>query len=319
MKTTSLRSAHTNSVILSEPQQKILRAAHFYHFLWAQDICRLYWSLSSITYVRDLLANLAKHKYLYRFAHPSLSKTSLSKGGAVENIYTLGCKGREYVERILGLPVYRYYTPHKIRHHSYGAVLHNTILARTLIAASVWAKKQTNFKLVKTHICYQLAREAPSIQLITGKGELEMVKVIPDAYLLFQKLNNNKHERFYQVILELDRGMEYQKRFKKAIRARLEFIKDSGAYTSLFGTAPNNVIIAYITTGDRPEYRESRRKAMCDWTRDVLAQNDLNNLPCSFLFCSVVASELYNIPLFDGAGWFSPGSPKPVSLFTPQR
>jgi hypothetical protein len=200
-----------------------------------------------------------------------------------------------------GFKVDWYYRPHRIKLASYGAVLHNLILSRTLIAASLWAKKQPNFKLVKTR-CYELAREAPSIQLTNDKGEREMVKVIPDAYLLFQKLNNNKHERFYQVILELDRGMEYQKRFKKAIRARLEFIKDSGAYSSLFGTAPNNVIIAYITTGDRPEYRESRRKAMCDWTRDVLAQSDLNNLSCSLLFCSVVASELYNIPLFDGAG-----------------
>src|ERR671914_3052567 len=314
MKTTSLRRAHTNSLTLTEPQQRILRAAHFYRFLVALDICRLYWSLSSITYVRDLLANLAKNKYLYHFAHPSLSK-----GGAVENTYTLGSKGRDYVERILGLPCDFYYRPHKIRHASHGAVLHNLILTRTLIAASVWAKKQPNFNLVKTRICYELAREAPSIQLTDANGVREKVKCIPDAYLLFQKLNNNKHERFYQIILEVDRGTEFKQRYIKAIRARLEFIKDSEAYKRLLGMEPKNVIIAYITTGDRPEYRESRRKAMCDWTRDVLAQNDLNNLPCSFLFCSVVASELYNIPLFDGAGWFSPGSPNPVSLFTPQR
>jgi hypothetical protein len=144
------------------------------------------------------------------------------------------------------------------------------------------------------------------------------VKIIPDAYLLFQKLSDNKHdERFYQVLLEIDRGMEFQKRFKKAIQARLEFVKDSRAYSSLFGTVPKNVIIAYITTGDRPEYRESRRRAMCEWTREVLSQSDFNNLSCSFLFSSVVASEIYNIPLFDGAGWFSPGESSPVSLFTP--
>ena len=303
-------------LILTAPHEKILRATHFYRFLFAQDICRLYWSLSSITYVRDLLANLTKHKYLYRFA-----QLSLSKGGAVENTYTLGCKGREYVERVLSIPCDYYYRPHKIRHASYGAVLHNLILSRTLIAASLWAKKQPNFKLVKTYTCYELARKAPSIELANDKGEHDRVKVIPDAYLLFQKLNNNnnKHdEHFYQVLIEIDRGMEFQKRFKKAIRARVEFIKDHYAYSSLFGTTPNNVIIAYITTSDRdrPEYRESRRRAMRDWARQVLAQYDLNNLSCSFLFCSVVASEIYNIPLFDGEGWFRPDSTKPVSLFT---
>src|ERR687895_2848080 len=240
MKTTSLRRAHTNSLTLTEPQERILRAAHFYRFLVAQDICRLYWSLSSLTYVRDLLANLAKNKYLYRFQLPSVH----CGGIGAERIYTLGAAGRKFMEKS-GYKVDWVYKPHRIKLASYGAGLHNLLLSRTLIAASVWAKKQPNFKLVKTHICYQLAREAPSIQLTNGKGEREMVKVIPDAYLLFQKLNNNKHERFYQVILEVDRGTEFKQRYIKAIRARLEFIKDSGAYSSLLGTAPNNVIIAY--------------------------------------------------------------------------
>jgi hypothetical protein len=195
--------------------------------------------------------------------------------------------------------------------------LHNLILSRTLIAASLWAKKQPNFKLVKTRICYELACEGPSIQLTNDKGEREMVKIVPDAYLLFQKLSDNKHdERFYQVLLEIDRGMEFQKRFKKAIQARLEFIKDSGAYRRLLGMEPKNVILAYITTGDRAEYRESRRRSMCDWTRKVLEQSDSVNLPCSFLFCSALATEIYNIPIFAGAGWFNPYSTTPVSLFT---
>jgi hypothetical protein len=143
MKTVPDYKSRKKLLILTAPHEKILRAAHFYRFLLTTDICRLYWSLSSLTYVRDLLANLAKHKYLYRFQHPSLSK-----GGAVEYTYTLGSKGREYVERILGLPISFYYRPHKIRHASYGASLHNLILSRTLIAASLWAKKQPNYKLV---------------------------------------------------------------------------------------------------------------------------------------------------------------------------
>jgi hypothetical protein len=177
MKTTSLRRAHTNSLTLTEPQERILHAAHFYRFLLTTDICRLYWSLSSLTYVRDLLANLAKHKYLYRFQHPSVH----SGGIGSERIYTLGAAGRKFMEKS-GFKIDYYYRPHKIRHASYGAVLHNLLLSRTLIAASVWAKKQPNFKLVKTRICYELAREAPSIQLTNDKGEHEMVKVIPTDF-----------------------------------------------------------------------------------------------------------------------------------------
>jgi hypothetical protein len=312
MKTVPDHKSSKKPLILTATQEKVLRATHFYRFLCAQDICRLHWSSNSITYVRDLLANLAKHKYLYRFQLPSVH----SGGIGAERIYTLGAAGRKFMEKS-GFKIDWVYKPHRIKLASYGAALHNLLLSRILIAASVWAKNQPNFKLVKTRICYELAREAPSIQLINAKGEREMVKVIPDAYLLFQKLNNNKHERFYQVILELDRGTEFQKRLVKSIRARLEFIKDSEAYRRLLGMEPKNVIIAYITTGDRPEYRESRRRAMSDWAMEVISQSDLENLSCSFLFCSVVASEIYNIPLFEGAGWFKPGESSPVSLFTP--
>jgi hypothetical protein len=316
MKTANKQKLSASPLILTEPLARILRAVAFYRFVQVQDVCHLFYSQTSITYARALLSQLSggdgkTHRYLYRFQLPSVH----SGGIGAERIYTLGSRGRDFMEKS-GFKVDWYYRPSKVKHASYGAVLHNLLLSRTLIAASVWAKKQPNFKLVKT-LCYELAREAPSIQLTNDKGEREMVKVIFDAYLLFQKLNNNKHERFYQVLLEIDRGMEFQKRFVKSIRARLEFIKYSGAYRRLLGMEPKNVIIAYITTGDRAEYRESRRRSMCDWTRKVLEQSDSVNLPCSFLFCSALATEIYNIPIFDGAGWFNPYSTTPVSLFTP--
>jgi hypothetical protein len=317
MKTANKQKLSASLLILTEPLARILRAVAFYRFVQVQDLCHLFYSQTSITYARALLSQLSggdgkTHRYLYRFQLPSVH----SGGIGAERIYTLGSRGRDFMEKS-GFKVDWYYRPHRIKLASYGAVLHNLLLSRTLIAASVWAKKQPNFKLIKTRICYELAREAPSIQLINAKGEREMVKVIPDSYLLFQKLNNNKHERFYQVLIELDRGTEFKRRYIKAIRAHLEFTKDSEAYRRLLGMEPKNVIIAYITTGDRPEYRESRRQAMCEWTREVLSQSDLRNLPCSFLFCSVLASEIFNIPLFDGAGWFSPSAPTPVSLFPP--
>jgi hypothetical protein len=317
MKTANKQKLSASPLILTEPLARILRAVAFYRFVQIQDLCHLFYSQTSITYARALLSQLSggdgkTHRYLYRFQLPSVH----SGGIGAERIYTLGSRGRDFMEKS-GFKVDWYYRPHKVKHASYGAVLHNLLLSRTLIAASVWAKKQPNFKLLKTHTCYELSKNAPSIQLINAKGEREMVKVIFDAYLLFQKLNNNNHECFYQVILELDRGTEFKKRFVKSIRARLEFIKDSGAYRRLLEMEPKNVIIAYITTGDRPEYRESRRQAMCEWTREVLSQSDLRNLPCSFLFCSVLSSEIYNIPLFEGAGWFKPGESSPVSLFAP--
>lgn len=71
IKTVPDHKNRTKLLILTAPHEKILRATHFYRFLVAQDICRLYWSLSSLTYVRDLLAKLAMNKYLYRFQLPT--------------------------------------------------------------------------------------------------------------------------------------------------------------------------------------------------------------------------------------------------------
>jgi hypothetical protein len=115
MKTVPNHKNRKKLLILTSPHERILRAAHSYRFLLTTDICRLYWSLASLTYVRDLLANLAKHKYLYRFQMPSVR----SGGIGAERIYTLGAGGRKFMEKS-GYKVDWYYRPHKIRHASYG-------------------------------------------------------------------------------------------------------------------------------------------------------------------------------------------------------
>jgi hypothetical protein len=145
MKTANKQKLSASPLILTEPQARVLHATHFYRFLCAQDICSLHWSSNSITYVRDLLANLAKNKYLYRFQLPSVH----CGGIGAERIYTLGTAGRKFMEKS-GFKVDWYYRPHKVKHSSYGAVLHNLLLSRILIAASVWAKNQPNFKLNET-------------------------------------------------------------------------------------------------------------------------------------------------------------------------
>jgi hypothetical protein len=137
-------------------------------------------------------------------------------------------------------------------------VQHNIALTRVLVAGHVWAAQHPNFRLAQTRICYELARTPATISL-TNKGKAESLEVIPDAWLLFERTKGGEHEHGYPLLLEVDRGMEYREKFKRHVRSRLEFIKKGGAYSKLFGTEA--VMIAYVTTGDRPEYRESRREA----------------------------------------------------------
>ena len=94
---------------------------------------------------------------------------------------------------------------------------------------------------------------------------------------------------------------------------RIEFIKKGGRYSEIFGTEA--VIIAYATTGQRPEYGETRRRTMCTWTQEVLAELGKTSWAPVFRFHKIDFETLYQSPLFEAPVWYCPGSEKPVTLF----
>lgn len=302
----------TKPFILTKRVEEILRTIRFYRFMAAADVAQLMFSPRSLTHVRSLLSTLAggadyaERQYLFRFQLPSTST------GNSEKIYTLGSKGRDFVANELGLPVDWYFRPYKTRHLSYSQVAHNLTLSRFLVAAHSWSAMQSDFKLAQTRICYDLAREAMTFE-ISKEGKTERLKVIPDAWLLFEQLKDGRHAHWFPVLLEVDRGMEYQQKFKQHVRSRIEFIKKGGAYSKMFGTEA--VVIAYVTTGQTPEYRDTRRAAMCAWTNEVLAKLNKENWARLFRFCSVTL-DLYSSQLFKAPVWYKPDSASPVPLFT---
>lgn len=95
--------------------------------------------------------------------------------------------------------------------------------------------------------------------------------------------------------------------------SRIAYVKKGGAYSSLFGT--DAVTIAYATTGERADYRETRRRAMCEWTTEVLKEQKREAWAPIFRFCSVDAERVLEAPLFDGVVWYKPDQEKPVRLF----
>jgi hypothetical protein len=116
------------------------------------------------------------------------------------------------------------------------------------------------------------------------------------------------------VLLEIDRGSEYQERFKNHVRGRIEFIR-SGDYARIFGTRA--VSIAYATTGQVPDYADTRRKTMAVWTMEVLRELALESWTGVFHFTTVVYERLYEDAqtLFTKPVWYRPDSPaRPVSL-----
>lgn len=313
MSTAPRRKPVTKPLIITKPIEAILRAIHFYRFMASMDLACLLYSPKSITYVRDILSSLAggedfkNGQFLYRFRLPSFSS-----GGGVR-IFTLGSKGRDFLANELGLPVDWYYRPSKTKYLSYSQVQHNLLLTRLLVAAHAWAAKQPDFELVKTRICYELAKTAATLE-VSIEGKTEKLKVVPDAWILVELLNNVEHKYYFPITLEVDRGTEFKDKFIRHLRSRIEFIR-SGAYSKMFGTEA--VIIAYVTTGDRPEYQESRRRAMTAWTRGILKELNMEEWATIFRFHSLCLADIYQSDIFEAPVWYRPDSSSPVPLFTP--
>jgi hypothetical protein len=109
--------------------------------------------------------------------------------------------------------------------------------------------------------------------------------------------------------VEIDRGSEFQERYKNHVRGRLEFIR-SGDYARIFDTPA--VIIAYATTGQVQEYAETRRKTMCTWTMEVLRELELESWASIFRFTSAVVYKTLleeGEALFTKPVWYRPDSP----------
>jgi len=293
-------------VVLSPRAVDILKAIYFYRYMGALDVCYRLYTPGALTRVRAILSRLcggddhADRHYLYRFR--------LEGEGNAERVYTLGSRGRDFLATELGLPVSWYFRPQKVKHFSHAHVVHSLLLTRVMVAAEFWARSQQEIKLADRRISYELAVNPPIVE-IEEAGVRKPVKVIPDAWLLFSRQDGGRAS----LLLEVDRGREYQTAFKTHVSARIEFLA-SELYTQVFGT--RGVKIAYLTTGARPEYRDSRLAAMCRYTLEVLKQQGRENWTDVFRFCSVELGTVYQQPLFSGSLWRRPGSSAAVGLFT---
>jgi hypothetical protein len=290
---------------LSPKAVAILKAVYFYRYMGALDVCYRLFTPGALARVRKTLSDLSGGKdfvprqYLYRLR--------LEGEGNAERVYTLGSRGRDFLATELGLPVAWYFRPGKVKHLSHAHIAHSLLLTRVLVAADHWARRQEDLRLAGQRISYELSVDPPVVE-IAGKEGSAPVKVIPDAWLLFERPDGSRSS----LLLEVDRGREYQAAFKAHVAARVEFLS-SGQYTRVFGT--RGVRIAYVTTGERPEYRHSRLTAMCQWTQSLLAEQGREDWADVFRFCSLELGEVYQLPLFDGPIWGRPGSAAPVSLF----
>jgi hypothetical protein len=312
MKSNAQGKASAKPFVLNRRNEEILKCVYHLRYVTALDVSYLLYSPKSLTYVRSILSNFSggedykTNQYLYRFQLPS------AKSGNKEKVYTLGSRGRDFLANVLGMPVTWHFRPDHVKHFSYAQITHNLILTRFLVAAQVWARQHPDFKVLKIRTGYELAKYAAPIS-ITIQQTTEKLKVIPDAWILIERLKDRKHDTSFPILLEIDRGMEYQQNFKKHVTSRIEFIR-SGEYKKMFGI--DAVTIAYATTSDMPEYRETRRRAMCAWTQEVLKELRKENWARIFRFHSLSLQNIYAPAIFEEPVWYRPDSPELVPLFS---
>lgn len=275
----------------------------------ALDVCLLLYSPASLPHVRKLLTRLSggdfvENNYLYRFALQEPGR------GNRLRVYTLGSRGRDFLKEELEYPVGWYFRPDKVRHMSFGQVVHNLVLTRFLVAARRWASGRPEWSLSQTRTCYEIGSAVPGVEM-TREGK-ERIKVIPDGWLLFERTRSGKSVKFL-ILLEIDRGSAYRHKFKEHIGTRLAFIKKGGEYSRVFGV--ETVSVAYVTTGETEGYRESRRRAMCAWTMKVLKELRIETWAQVFRFAGVSLEKMYEGAVFEEPVWYRPDEEKPVRLF----
>ena len=297
-------------VVLTKRFEDILRAVNVYRYMTALDVAHLLFSPSGLVRVRSRLSALSggdfvDGEYLYRL------RLSHVPRGNPERIYTLGSKGRDYLEKVLGVPVAWHFRPERVKHFGFNVVLHNLILTRFLVAACRVNALAPEFRLTQTRICYELVATPASVE-IEVKGKSEKISVSPDGWLMFERLKDGRHAHWFPVLLEIDRGTKGGETFKRDIRSRIAFV-ESGEYRRIFRTEA--VVIAYAATGPSGELSEGRRKALASWTMEALREAGREDWAPVFRFCSLSFGDIYASPLFEGRVWYRPDQSEPVRLF----
>jgi hypothetical protein len=298
--------------ILSERDLAIVRAIADYRFMQAIDVVYSLATPKQLPNYRRRLAvlcggdDLCHAEILLRFPVPTLTR------GEKPRVYHVGAKGWDL------LASEGYYRPYKLKNLSFAHIWHALTLTRFVCAAEYYCRTHAECMLTRKKLAYELARNPPTVTLRT-EGRSLSGTVVPDAYLCFEQSNGKN----WPILLEIDRGTEYQERFKDHVRARLELIL-SGTFARVFQT--QGALVAYAAAGEPPESRERRRMTMQRWTQEVIAERMPNNVKRQqqwlsiFRFCSLPEDIYTSVnALFGEPCWYTPNSPCPVPFFTPPQ
>lgn len=293
--------------ILNSKEERILKAVHDLECVTLDDIIHLLqYSKKSRNYVGAILRKLSGgHDYddqqlLYRQPLPIAAK------GTKERAYCLGAKAWEVLD------IDDAYRSAKFRYLAYSPILHDLMLSRFLVVSTTYFAAHTDYKLLETRTCYQIARNPPRIPLTTN-GKTATITVIPDAWLDIERVSDGKA---YPLWIEIDRSTENYQKFKQLLRHRLDVV-NSRQYEKTFHT--KDVLLCYVTTAKTSELADIRLHNMLRWTEELLPKEEpeRQRLAAILRFTAVEYPNMYEQPhaLFTEPVWYQPLVNDQVPLF----
>ena len=225
-------------------------------------------------------------------------------------MYALDRKGLNYLQA-QGVDVREYFRPSQEEDSAKNFLFREHMLAISdvLIHSLLFVKADTSYRIAKM-LHERVFKNTPIKATYTRNSREETKTIVPDAYVEFIHIKDSGKEESIPVLVELDRGTEDQKFFRKRLRGYIVFLK-SRAFETLFGI--KNITIAFATTKDH-----NRVKQMREWTQKELAvTNEPTWLSDLFLFTCLPESMDAIEPrqLFLDPVWYVPSEDdNPVSL-----
>jgi len=269
----------------------ILRDLLRFHYLSNRQVCLLHYSPRSLTYVQTKLKRLTDARYCQRIWLPRPSAR-----GSAPSVYTLARKGLNYL-REQGLDVPSRYHPSEQREHSYLFLSHTLAVNDVLISAELFCRHEPRFELAATVHERELKRSPARVEDESGAS----ITVIPDAWL---DLRIDGEFRVC-LVLELDRGTEEQKAWRRKVRGLVAYA--NGPYQEAFGT--RSLTIAVVTTSG-----VRRLIDLVRWTERELVELKHQQQSDLFMFTAVTPDAIVPSALFLGQVWYQPCASDAIAL-----
>jgi hypothetical protein len=286
------RPKRTQRLDLGPADDAVLSLFYRYHYLTAQQVCRLRYRTGSLTYVQTKLKKMTDLGYLQRLFLPRPTQC-----GSGPSVYTLARKGINRLDE-LGIDVDLRFRPSEQREHSYLFLLHSLALSDLLISFELLCRDVPHITLHE--MLHERLLKPVKVKFVDQEGQSREVWVCPDARIVLRI----KESFVMPIVLEVDRATEEQSKIRRKIRALLQYAKTLKTQT----VANLSLTILFVAP------TEKRLKDLLHWTEQELKLLEDKNLADLFRFASFSPS-LSSEQLFLAPRWYRPFDRQGASLF----